>query len=108
MKRRNLANLHIPSIENEIEMVLFGGESGLEMELYTKVQPLVKEIAELVVTHTDAGMRDAFRGIKYDISSEMRDKVYGMVQGYFESIEKVEKPVEVKKDAFDELLMLDI
>lgn len=110
-KLRNIANLNLSNIETEIEIILFGGDKGLPMDVYLRMKPITAELAELVVTHADAVLRKGLQDLRLSLATEIRDKVGSIVLDHINDLEGIEygtKPEEESKSAMDELLELDI
>lgn len=75
---KNVAKLNLADIENAIEYLMHI-DHELPMDLYLKLEPLKKDLANLVVVYSDKAVKLALNKATYMIASKLEDEVGNMV-----------------------------
>lgn len=77
---KNLADMSIAEIENDIEYLLFvDNEKLFPMSEYTKLLPVVAELAKLVTTHADAAAEKMQRETVDNVARHLKNEVTNIV-----------------------------
>lgn len=79
---------NLAELEGDIDYVLFS-EHGLSMEEYTKFRPIVRDLAQLIITHADAAVARSAAQLKYDIADGLRTEIGNIINTNIPDREKV-------------------
>ncbi len=100
---QNLMNLSVPELENDIEYLLFVDNEGLfPMTEYIKLQPVIQDLAKLILVHADDAARktqdEVVRNIAIHLKEEVRNVVYRSNTPTTETLTMTESKVEPHSD----------
>ena len=79
---RNIADLSIPTIENDVDHLFFVDyEDIFPMSEYIKLQPVIAEITKLIVLHADDAAERIQREVTDNVARRLKEEVAGIVYG---------------------------
>lgn len=77
---QDLAELGLAGIENDIEYLLFvDNEKLFPMSEYTKLQPIIEDLAKLVVVYADAAARKMQDNVIHSVANHLKSEVGNVV-----------------------------